>query len=174
MTVIDLLIMGVTGYGLAIFLGSRRRGAKRHAIRGLGAIIAGLTVIGGFFFADLLVMHAMPLFMPRAGAMAVMTEMHRNFYWLASLGETGLIGVGLAVAARGILALVDRIETSEARTRHELELRQETEDALREREARLKQAQRQAKLGYWRWSFDEKRLTYWSEETVKFSRYSLI
>ena len=171
MTVIDLLIVAVAGYGLAFFLRARRRAAKRHAIRGMGAIIAGLTVIGGFFFADLLIMHALPLFVPRARAVAVMIEMHLNFHWLASLGGIGLIGFGLVAATRQMFALIDGIETSEARSRHELELRQETEDALRESEARLKRAQRQAKLGYWRWSFEEERLTYWSEEATEIGRY---
>ncbi len=171
MTVIDLLIVGVAGYGLAFFLRFRRRAAKRHAIGGMGVIILGLTVIGGFFSADLLIMYVLPLFVPHARVIAVMTEMHLNFHWLASLVGIGLIGFGLVAATRQMFALVDGIETSEARTRHELELRQETEDALRESEARLKQAQRQARLGYWRWSFEEERLTYWSVETAEICGY---
>ena len=100
MTAIDLLIVGVVGYGLAFFLRARRRAVKRHAIPGMGAIIVGLCVIGGVFFADLLIMHALPLFVSRTRAMVVMTEMHLNFHWLASLGGIGLIGFGLVVATR--------------------------------------------------------------------------
>jgi len=172
MTVIDLLIVGVASYGLAFFLRSRRRAAKRHAIPGMGTIIIGLCVIAGFFLADLLIMHALPLFVSRARAMVVMSEMHLNLYWLVSLGGIGLIGFGLVAATRQMFALVDRIETSEAHSRLELELRQETEDALRESEARLKRAQGQARLGYWRWSFEEERLTYWSEETAEICGYA--
>ncbi|MCH8997804.1 MAG: hypothetical protein IID48_05995 [Proteobacteria bacterium] len=76
MTVIDLLIVGVVGYALAYLLKSRTRRATRRIHRGFGAIILGLTLIGGFFFADLMVMHVLPLFVSMARVMAVMTAMH--------------------------------------------------------------------------------------------------
>ncbi len=166
MTVIDLLIMGIAGCGLAYFLRVKNRGAKNQSIRGFGAINLGLMVIGGFFCADLLIMHALPHFVPRARAMAIMTEMHLNTHWPVSLAGIGLIGFGLVCATRQMLAMIDRFEASVIRNNHELKLREKTENALRESEARLKRAQRQAKLGYWRWSFAKERLTYWLEESV--------
>jgi len=45
------------------------------------------------------------------------------------------------------------------------------EASLRETGRRLEIAQRQAKVGYWRWSFADERLTYWSEEAARISRY---
>ena len=48
-----------------------------------------------------------------------------------------------------------------------------TEDELRETRRRLELAQRQAKIGYWRWSFEEERLTYWSEEAAGINPYPL-
>jgi PAS domain S-box-containing protein len=171
MTVIDLLILGVAGFAIALVLRSSKQDARRHAIRGMAAVILGLGVIGGLFFADLLILHALPLFVARVRAMAVMTGMHLNFHWVVALAGTGLIGFGLIAATRRMFALADRIEASEARSGRELELRQETETALRESESRLKQAQRQAKLGYWRWSFEAERLTYWSEETAGICGY---
>jgi PAS domain S-box-containing protein len=45
--------------------------------------------------------------------------------------------------------------------------RARVEQALRESEDRLATALRQAKLGYWRWSFEDRRLAYWSEEAAR-------
>ncbi|MCZ6859818.1 MAG: PAS domain S-box protein, partial [Alphaproteobacteria bacterium] len=167
MTVFDLLIIGIAGCGVVYFLRVKKRDAMRQTIRGFGIVILGLTIVGGFFFADLLIMHALPLFVPRARAMAVMTDMHLNYRWLVSLGGFGLIGLGLIFTMRRMISLVDRIEASETRAKRELELREEADSALRENEVRLQWAQRQAKLGYWRWSFAEERLTYWYEESVE-------
>ncbi|MCZ6859219.1 MAG: PAS domain-containing protein [Alphaproteobacteria bacterium] len=167
MTVVDLLIVGIAGSGLVYFLRVRNRGAGRQTIRGFGAIILGMLAVGGFFFADLLIMHGLPLFVPRARAMAIMTEMHLNLHWPMLLAGIGLTGFGLIAALRQIIVLIDRFDALETRTTHELKLREETEGALRESEARLKRAQRQAKLGYWRWSFAKERLTYWLEESVE-------
>jgi PAS domain S-box-containing protein len=50
------------------------------------------------------------------------------------------------------------------------ELKQ-TEQELREVSRRLELAQNQAKVGYWRWSFEEGRLTYWSEGAAQISQY---
>ncbi len=167
MTVVDLLIVGIAGSGLVFFLRVRKRDAKRQTIRGFGAIILGLMVFGGFFFADLLIMHVLPLFVPRARAMAIMTEMHLNLHWPMLLAGIGLTGFGLVAALRQIIVLVDRFDALEIRTSHELKRREEAEGTLRESEARLKRALRQAKLGYWRWSFAKERLSYWLEETVE-------
>ena len=128
MTVIDLLIMGIAGCGLAYFLRVKNRGAKNQSIRGFGAINLGLMVIGGFFCADLLIMHALPHFVPRARAMAIMTEMHLNTHWPVSLAGIGLIGFGLVCATRQMLAMIDRFEASVIRNNHELMLREKTEN----------------------------------------------
>jgi PAS domain S-box-containing protein len=52
------------------------------------------------------------------------------------------------------------------------ELKQ-AEGNLREISRRLELAQKQAKVGYWRWSFEEERLTYWSQEAAEISQYPL-
>ena len=170
MTVIDLLIVGIASYALACFLKSRTGRGTRRIQSGFGAIVLGLVLIGGFCFADLTVMHVLPLFAPMARAMAVMTTMH-SIHWVALLLGVGLIGFGLVAATRRMFALVDKLEASEGELTRELELHAESEHALRESEARLERAQQQAKLGYWRWSFAEERLTYWSEETARLCGY---
>ncbi len=45
--------------------------------------------------------------------------------------------------------------------------RKRAEDALRESQARLQRAQSQAKLGYWRWSFEDQAISYWSDEAAR-------
>ena len=50
------------------------------------------------------------------------------------------------------------------------ELKQ-AEGNLREVSRRLELAQKQARVGYWRWSFEEECLTYWSREAAEICRY---
>jgi PAS domain S-box-containing protein len=45
------------------------------------------------------------------------------------------------------------------------------EENLREISGRFELAQRQAKVGYWRWSFVDKNLSYWSDEAAGIFRY---
>lgn len=52
------------------------------------------------------------------------------------------------------------------------ELKQ-TERELREVSRRLELAQKQAKVGYWRWSFADECLTYWSEKAAEVCNYAL-
>jgi PAS domain S-box-containing protein len=47
-----------------------------------------------------------------------------------------------------------------------------TERNLRETSRRLELAQKQAKIGYWHWSFEKKCLSYWSQEAAEISRYN--
>ena len=46
-----------------------------------------------------------------------------------------------------------------------------TEEELREISGRLELAQRQAKVGYWRWSFEDEDLSYWSEQAAEICQY---
>ncbi len=47
----------------------------------------------------------------------------------------------------------------------------EQTQALRQSETRLRLASNQALIAYWRWSFDENKLTYWSENYEKIRHY---
>lgn len=65
-------------------------------------------------------------------------------------------------------------ETGRPRIRgvlHDITELKQAEADLREVTRRLELAQRQAKVGYWRWSFADERLTYWSEEAARISEY---
>ena len=76
MTVIDLLILVVVGYALVNFTKTRRRIGTTKSRYGFVAIVAGLSLVALFYAIDLLTMHALPLFMPMAKAMAVMRDLH--------------------------------------------------------------------------------------------------
>ncbi len=91
MTVIDILILGIVGYAAAGFLRGRGAGPAHSSEIGSFAILGGLLVVALFYLADLLAMHAVPSFMPRAEAIAIMRELHLNGSWLVVLLGIGTI-----------------------------------------------------------------------------------
>ncbi len=101
MTVVDVLILGIVGYSAGVFLVSRGRQAARGSQRGFFAIFGGLSLVALFYLADLLVMHAVPSFMPRAEAMNIMRNLHLNGNWLVTLLGIGSICFGFISLNRG-------------------------------------------------------------------------
>ena len=102
MTIFDLVIVFFalfTGYVLFV---------RRHSIDYLEAkraalfIALGLGVIGLFYFADLLTMHLLPLFMPMKEAMEIMRQLHLNYLWFVMVG-------GISMLVYGVLCLVYRV-----------------------------------------------------------------
>ena len=112
MTVVDILILGIVGYAAAGFLRDRRRPA-RSSKSGSFAILGGLLLVALFYLADLLAMHAVPSFMPRAEAMTIMRELHLNGSWLVALLGIGTICFGFISVNRATTALVGDLETRE-------------------------------------------------------------
>jgi two-component system cell cycle sensor histidine kinase PleC len=55
----------------------------------------------------------------------------------------------------------------------DLTAQRRAEEGLNQTRQRLELAQRQAKVGYWRWSFEDEALTYWSQEAGAVSLYPL-
>jgi PAS domain S-box-containing protein len=81
MTAFDLLVIAVVAFSLVAFA---RSGIYRQPSKskfGPWLIIVGLLSFGLFYFIDLLVMHALPLFIPKAAAMAQMENLHYNLQW---------------------------------------------------------------------------------------------
>jgi len=132
MTVVDILILGIVGYSAAVFLMSQRRQAARSSQRGFFAIFGGLSLVALFYLADLLAMHAVPSFMPRAEAMAIMRELHLNGSWLVALLGIGTLCFGFASVTRATAALVGDLDARERALDRELAERKQTEQALRE------------------------------------------
>lgn len=77
-----------------------------------------------------------------------------------------LVALGLAAGARGALSLIQRLKESELRLKDELAARETVQARLEQQDAHLRRAQQQAKIEYWRWSFDEGRLTARSRESL--------
>ena len=171
MAVVDLLIVGGTGSALAYLIWVRRRTAPREAFKGFFSIGAGLALVAFVYLLDLLAVYVLPWIAPMPEFSARMAELHHEFRWMVSLFSVGLISFGLISANRHGLSLIERLGASEKELRQELVARERSKLILQKSEARLKRAQSQAKLGYWRWSLEEKRLTYWSEVTAQICGY---
>ncbi|MCH8154561.1 MAG: PAS domain S-box protein, partial [Proteobacteria bacterium] len=153
MTVVDVLILGIVGYSAAVFLMSQKRQAARGSQIGFFAIFGGLSLVALFYLADLLVMHAVPRFMPRAEAMAIMRELHLNGSWLVALLGIGTICFGFTSVNRATAALVGDLEARERDLDGELTERKRIEQSLRESEARFEDF---ARLGSdWSWELDD-------------------
>ncbi len=113
MTAIDILILGIVGYAAAGFLRGRGRRPAQSSEIGSFAIFGGLLLVALFYLADLLAMHAVPSFMPKAEAMNVMRELHLNGSWLVALLGIGTICFGFTSVNRTTAALVGYLEARE-------------------------------------------------------------
>jgi len=151
MTVIDILILGIVGYAAAEFLRGRGRRSAHSSEIGSLAILGGLLLVALFYLADLLAMHAVPSFMPRAEAMAIMRELHLNGSWVVALFGIGAICLGFTSVNRATAALVGDLEAQERDLGGELAERKRIEQSLRESEARLMRAQEIARIGTFVW-----------------------
>ena len=60
MTWIDVAISGFAIVAIAMAVRARRDVRAAGAVRSVWIVIFGLTVVGGFYFVDLWVMHVMP------------------------------------------------------------------------------------------------------------------
>jgi len=110
MTAIDLLIIGVTVYGIwrcrRIIPGKR---FERSRI-GLLLIDSGLLAVALFYATDLAIMHVLPKVTAMDKAMNAMEGLHRNFSWLVNL----LAVVSISI---GFIELLVELQRREARVR---------------------------------------------------------
>ena len=102
MTIADVAILGIVTVTLYLFFRSgksfRRNSTLRH---GSKSIVFGLGLTGLFYFADLMIMHALPLFTIPVDAMQIMTDLHLNYRWPVSFISISAISVGLVLIIRG-------------------------------------------------------------------------
>jgi DNA-binding NtrC family response regulator len=146
-------LLGLHGYEVEI---ARSADAAKDVARRFDAQVALLDIrLGRSSGLDLIE----PLRQPRPG--------------LAFVAMTGYADTDMAVEAlrRGAYDFLrkplhtDELLATLERCFEKLRLEREkqaAEQALLESEQRLATALRQAKLGYWRWSFQEQRIVYWS------------
>jgi PAS domain S-box-containing protein len=162
MTVFDILILGIVGYAAAVFLRDRQA-RERSSESGFLAILGGLSLVGLFYVADLLVMHAFPRVMPGAEAMNIMRELYLDGSRLVVLLGIGTICLGFTSVNRATTALVGDLEARERELGGELAERKRIEQSLREGKARFEDF---ARLGSdWLWELDDQfRFTYDSGE----------
>jgi PAS domain S-box-containing protein len=118
--------------------------------------------------ADLLTMHVLPLYMPKAEATGIMRQLHLDYRWPITIVGVGSVAFGLAAVSRGVSALVEELLKSERDLRAELALRKESEQALRESEERFSDFAKGA--SHWFWEMDsELRYTYLSPSYEQYS-----
>ena len=138
MTVFDVVICIVSLAALRTLFTHRRQLVRFNLLVGLSIVISGLILIGLFYFADLFTMWVMPLFTTQSTAMAAMAKLHLNYSWINILVVTLCISGGFVFITRNLLSLIRNLEESEVNLRHEVSVRQQMNEALRESEARFR------------------------------------
>ena len=99
MSVFDITIIVAVLFPLIILLKQRQQTRRSGLYRGLRTIVLGLLVLGSFYLVDLLTMYALPMIGPQTLSMQVMTSLHLNIHWVASL-------IGILVMAIGLSYLI--------------------------------------------------------------------
>ena len=139
MTLVDFVILGIVGSAVYVFVRCKPLLDKSRTRVGFAAILGALALVAAFYAADLAVMHVLPRLMPMAQAMALMRELHLDYRWGVSLVGVGGVAAGFAVVARGVAALIERLEQSKADLQAELAEHGRAETALRDSEQRFAQ-----------------------------------
>jgi hypothetical protein len=78
MSAIDVAIIGLVGYSVMRFALGPRSAVGFESKIGFAGIAGGLAALALFYVAELLSMTVLPWFIPKAEAMAFMTELHHN------------------------------------------------------------------------------------------------
>ncbi len=108
MTIVDVMIIAVALVTLWALTRFRHRLRASNLIAGAWLVSGGLLLIGVFYATDLFVMHGLPLFIPKATAMAIMEGLHLNFSWIVILLSMGVMLTGLALILRRLLLSEER------------------------------------------------------------------
>lgn len=114
MTLIDIIIIAVTAYGLYSFIKTHKFGVSRLASRGAIFVLIGLIIFGGFYAVDLFSMHLLPQFIPAKESMAFMRSLHLNYSWIAFSLSIGFIVLGFTWINQNSITMIKSIEESQA------------------------------------------------------------
>ena len=106
MTVFDLAVMATVAFSIAALVRSSLFRQSSRSKFGPKLIIIGALTIGLFYFFDLLSMHALPLVVPKAEAMAFMENLHHNLQWFFMLFAIVSIASGFLIINRGQRILI--------------------------------------------------------------------
>lgn len=166
MTVIDLLIVGGAIYCLWVFRKFGRRLSRRKSKTGSVLLLAGIFIISIFYVGDLFTMHALPLVIPHAEAMAAMAELHLNYAWITALTGISFIVAGSVWFNSSTFRILEDLARSEKKLRSELDARLREQTALGISTANLANAQRIARVGSWDWNLVTNGLR-WSDEMYR-------
>jgi PAS domain S-box-containing protein len=147
MTAVDVLVMGIVGFGLGNLAGLARQLPKGHNVVGLYLVAAGASIIALLYLGDLVAMHVLPRFIPMREAMGVMEQLHLEISWF-------LVPLGLAAAAagafvwhRGTLSLAGDLRSTADERDQETAARRLFESRLVDSEARFRAIFEDAAIG---------------------------
>ena len=115
MTLIDLIIISISLFSLWTIYSYRQRLA-RGTMTGLILSGGGLLIIGMFYFADLFVMHVLPVFISNAKAMSIMENMHLNHRWIVMLLGLSSICAGFTLTIKKLFILEDAERANQAKS----------------------------------------------------------
>jgi len=116
MTLFDVALIGVAVGAILVLRRSRQHDSSgaRSAVGG-ALIVAGISVLGAFHLADLVLMLAAPHWLGRSAALRLMTGLHLNLNWIANLTGASAIFAGFVLSERAALTARARLREAEAR-----------------------------------------------------------
>ncbi len=164
MTLIDVAICGFAIVAIVVATRARHELRAAGAVRAVWIVIFGLTVIGGFYFVDLWVMHVLPGYATPRETMETMERLHLDWNWIVSLVAVGSIFFGLFGMVRSETGLLARIRDTDAELHEGVEKRASIEAALASAQARLAGALRAARMVTFDYDVIEGTIE-WSERT---------
>ncbi len=113
MTLFDLAMIALAGAAVLVLAKGGWRRSLAELGSGLWVIAFGLATIGIFYLFDLLVMHGLPLLVPRPAAMALMEALHRNYSWMVNLVGATSIFAGLVLTSRQVRSTLHKLRKVE-------------------------------------------------------------
>lgn len=166
MTLIDLVILGITGVTISALWRTRSGLVDAGAARGTRALVFGLALIAGFFLLDLLIMHVGPWIWSPGEAMARMETLHVEWSWVVLPIAIVSVAIGVLGIVRGEVSLADRLRHARTELDEAERQRTEAERALQLAERRFEDALDAAEMGWWVYDLTADEIT-WSETTAR-------
>jgi diguanylate cyclase (GGDEF)-like protein/PAS domain S-box-containing protein len=143
MTIIDLVIIGMTIVSLLVMQQYRHTLRRLGLMPSVGLIYCALGLIALFYLGDLVIMHVVPVFTSRGFAMALMEEQQLHWSWLVFLVAVFVIASGLIHLVRNVAPRVEKAERELRESHDELEARvRDRTRALREEITEHREAER--------------------------------
>ena len=124
MTIFDIMIVMIAFASLGILFRQRHMLTQSGLLVGTSVVVAGLIVIGSFYFVDLFIMWVLPIFISHSRSMAIMETMYLNYSWVVMFVATVSIFIGFTF-------VIQKIFLQTTKLREEITQHKQTEDELK-------------------------------------------